>query len=297
MTSTTNQGRLQGAPSSRWRTGYSLRQFITTNRIGALGAVIVLLVIATGILAPYVAPYAPEAQLGARLEAPSRRFFLGTDEFGRDVLSRTVHGTRISLYVGVVSVGIALLLGGSLGLIAAFFSGRADGLIMRFMDLIFSIPSLILAIVITGTLGPTLTNAMLAIGIVYIPRFARVARGPALAVMQEPYVEAARMIGAGRLRIMRRYVLPNIQTSLIVQSTLAFSTAILTEAALSFLGLGTQPPDPSWGTMLQTGRKFMELAPWVAIFPGLAIMIAVLGFNLLGDGLRDYFDPRLRRGR
>jgi peptide/nickel transport system permease protein len=261
-----------------------------------LGAAVVLLVIAVGVLAPYLAPYEPDAQLGGRLDPPGRQFLLGADEFGRDVLSRVIHGTRISLYVGVVSVGIALLLGGSLGLAAAFFGGRVDNAIMRLMDLMFSIPSLILAIVITGTLGPTLTNAMLAIGLVYTPRFARVARGPALAVMQEPYVEAARSIGAGQLRIMLRHILPNIQASLIVQSTLAFSTAILTEAALSFLGLGTQPPDPSWGTMLQTGRRYMERSPWVAVFPGLAIMVAVLGFNLLGDGLRDHFDPRLRKG-
>jgi len=263
--------------------------------VGTLGMFIVLVVIAVGVFAPHFAPYLPDEQLGARLDSPSPQFSLGTDEFGRDVLSRIICGARISLYVGVVSVSISLVFGGSLGMIAAFFGGRVDSAIMRCMDLLFSIPSLVLALVITGTLGPSLTNAMLAIGIVYTPRFARVARGPTLSIMQQPYVEAARSIGAGHLRIMLRHVLPNILASLIVQSTLAFSTAILTEASLSFLGLGTQPPDPSWGTMLGTGRKFMEFAPWVAVFPGLAIMIAVLGFNLLGDGLRDFFDPRIRR--
>jgi peptide/nickel transport system permease protein len=275
----------------------TISQAATRHWVGTVGALIVLTVIAVAVVAPFLAPYPAAAQVATRLQPPNRQFLLGTDEFGRDVLSRVIYGSRISLYVGIVSVGISLLFGGSLGTVAAFFGGLTDNIIMRLMDLLFSIPSLILAIVITGTLRPSLTNAMLAIGIVYTPRFARVARGPALSVMREAYVEAAWMIGAGRLRIMLSHLLPNIVAPLIVQSTLAFSTAILTEAALSFLGLGTQPPDPSWGTMLGTGRKYMELAPWIAVFPGLAIMLAVLGFNLLGDGLRDFFDPRLRRSR
>ncbi len=198
------------------------------------------------------------------------------------------------MYVGVVSVGIALGIGGTLGLIAGYFGGWLDNLLMRLMDVMFAIPSLVLAIAITGILGPSLRNAMIAIGLVYTPNFARVARGPVLSVIQHEYIAAARAIGARDWRIIARHVLPNVTAPLVVQTTLSLSTAILAEAVLSFLGLGTQPPEPSWGTMLGTGRKFMETAPWVAVFPGAAIMLAVLGFNLLGDGLRDALDPRLK---
>jgi peptide/nickel transport system permease protein len=229
-----------------------------------------------------------------RLLPPSSINPLGTDEFGRDVLSRVIFGARVSLQVGLISVSIALCGGSTLGLVAGYFGGMADTIIMRLMDVIFSFPFIVLAIAIMGVLGPNLTNAMIAIGIVYLPRFARIVRGPTLAVMQEDYITACRAIGAPHVRTMVRHVLPNVLSPLIVQTALAFSTAILNEAALSFLGLGAQPPTPSWGSMLQTGRKFMVRAPWVAVFPGLAIMITVLGFNLLGDGLRDILDPRLR---
>ena len=181
-----------------------------------------------------------------------------------------------------------------MGLVSGYYGGWADSIIMRFVDILFAFPTIVLAIAITGILGPSLTNATIAIGLVYAPVFARVMRGPVLSVVNDEYVQAARTIGASDGRIVWRHVFPNVTAPLIVQTTLALSTAILAEAALSFLGLGTQPPTPSWGTMLGTGRKFLELSPWVAIFPGLAIMITVLAFNLLGDGLRDVLDPRLR---
>ncbi len=262
---------------------------------GLLGSLIVAAVALAALAGPFLAPHDPEAfHITARFKGPGADYWLGTDQFGRDILSRIIHGSRISLYVGVVSVGIALGIGGTLGLIAGYFGGWIDNVIMRLMDVMFSIPSLVLAIAITGILGPNLRNAMIAIGIVYTPTFARVARGPVLSVVQHEYIQAARTIGARDWRIIAQHVLPNVTAPIIVQTTLSLSTAILAEAVLSFLGLGTQPPEPSWGTMLGTGRKFMETAPWVAVFPGLAIMLAVLGFNLLGDGLRDALDPRLK---
>ncbi len=264
-------------PAARWR------RIAAKNPLGVLGTVLIALLVATAALAGLLAPFDPVAQIARRLTAPDGIYLLGTDEFGRDILSRIIFGTRISLYVGMVSVGIALGIGGTLGLIAGYFGGWIDNILMRLMDVMFSIPSLVLAIAITGILGPNLRNAMIAIGIVYTPTFARVARGPVLAVIQNEYIAA-----------IFRHVLPNVTAPIIVQTTLSLSTAILAEAVLSFLGLGTQPPEPSWGTMLGTGRKFMETAPWVAIFPGFAIMLAVLGFNLLGDGLRDALDPRLK---
>jgi peptide/nickel transport system permease protein len=283
-------------PSTRVGPGRAAQwqRLVAKNPLGLLGAGLILLLLLTAALADVLAPHDPVAQIARRLTPPGGAYALGTDEFGRDVLSRIIHGTRISLYVGVVSVGIALAIGGTLGLIAGYFGGWIDNLLMRLMDVMFSIPSLVLAIAITGILGPNLRNAMIAIGIVYTPTFARVARGPVLSVIQHEYIAAARTIGARDWRIILQHVLPNVTAPMIVQTTLSLSTAILAEAVLSFLGLGTQPPEPSWGTMLGTGRKFMETAPWVAIFPGAAIMLAVLGFNLLGDGLRDALDPRLK---
>ncbi|MBI3941614.1 MAG: ABC transporter permease [Chloroflexi bacterium] len=268
---------------------------LVRHPIGAAGIVLVLLLIFVAFAASLISPYDPLAQPSKRLLEPSAQHLLGTDEFGRDIFSRIIFGSRVSLQVGIISVGIALLIGGSLGLVSGYYMGLFDSLLMRVIDIMFAFPSVILIIAIAGVLGPSTTTAMIAIGIVYSPIFARIARGPTLSVMQQQYVEGAQAIGAGQFRIMMRYVLPNIAAPLIVQATLSFSTAILSEATLSFLGLGTQPPDPSWGTMLGAGRKYMELAPWVAIYPGLAIMFAVLGLNLLGDALRDVLDPRLRQ--
>lgn len=255
---------------------------------------IIALVVLAALLAPVISPYSPTAQVSRRLLEPGAQYLLGTDEFGRDIFSRVIHGSRISLYVGAVSVSLALAFGGALGLIAGYVGGRVDTLLMRLVDMLFAIPSLVLAIVIAGLLGPSLTNAMIAIGIVYAPIYARLVRGEMLAVRNYAYIEAARAVGVRPVGLIVRHFLPNIAAPLIVQTSLLLSTAILAEAALSFLGLGAQPPDPSWGAMLGSGRRFMELTPWVAIAPGIAIVITVLGFNLLGDGLRDALDPRLR---
>jgi peptide/nickel transport system permease protein len=262
--------------------------------IGTLGACIVLLVIMIAILAPWVAPYDPAEQAAKRLLPPSAEHLMGTDELGRDVFARVIFAARTSLYVGLLSVSLAIVLGVTAGVLSGFIGGKLDNVVVGIIDILFAFPTLVLAIVITGLLGPSLTNAMLAIGVVYSPTFARVARASVLSVKTEPYIEAARVIGGKELQIIVRHVLPNILAPLIVLATLSLSLAILAEAGLSFLGLGTQPPDPAWGLMLSQGRKFMELAPGLAIFPGLAIMITVLAFNFLGDGLRDALDPRLR---
>jgi peptide/nickel transport system permease protein len=264
------------------------------NPIGLVGAAIVLLTIVIALLAPVISPYAPSAQGFGRLMAPSAEHWMGTDELGRDQLSRIIYGARVSLQVGAVSVVLALAAGLLIGITAGFYRGWLDDWLMRVVDIVFAFPGLVLAIVIAGLLGPSRTNAMIAIGIVYAPAFARVIRGSVLSVMAESYVEAARVVGASDRRIMLRHLLPNIMAPIIVLTTVYLSTAILSEASLSFLGLGTQPPEPSWGGMLNAARRFMELAPWLAIFPGGAIMLVVLGFNFLGDGLRDVLDPRIR---
>jgi len=270
-------------------------RYLARRPLGLAGAVLALLFVGMAVAAPLVSPFDPIAQPARRLLPPGGRHLLGTDEFGRDVLSRIVHGARVSLQVGMVSVSLALALGGTLGLLSGYYVGLVDRLTGRLVDIVFAFPSVILIIAISGVVGPSLVTAMLAIGIVYSPIFARIVRAPTLAVMQQVYVEGARALGAGRARVVARHVLPNIAAPVIVQTTLSFSTAILSEATLSFLGLGTQPPHPSWGTMLSAGRRYMELAPWVAVYPGLAIALTVLGLNLLGDALRDALDPRLRQ--
>jgi peptide/nickel transport system permease protein len=264
------------------------------NPIGVLGAIIVLLTIITAIAAPVIAPYSPSSQQSERLLGPSWDNLMGTDELGRDTFSRIVYGARVSLQVGIIAVTIALVAGTYIGVVAGFYGGRLDNWLMRLVDIMFAFPGLVLAIVIAGLLGASRTNAMIAIGVVYAPAFARVIRGSVLAVMSEPYIESGRVAGATNWRLIRQHVLPNIIAPVIVMATVYLSSAILSEAALSFLGLGTQPPEPSWGGMLNLARTYMEISPWMAIFPGLAIMIVVLGFNFLGDGLRDILDPRIR---
>jgi peptide/nickel transport system permease protein len=267
------------------------------NHIGMAGAMIVVACLLTAAIASAIAPYPPdELHSRSRLARPSGEFPLGTDELGRDILSRIIYGSRISLQVGVISVSLALLLGSGLGLIAGFFGGATDDALMRIMDVLFAFPAILLAIGIMAMLGASITNAMIAIGIVYAPSFARLARASVLSLKEMEFVEAARALGLSDLRVIARHILPNLLAPVIVQTTFSLSTAILTEASLSFLGLGTPPPAPSWGSMLSTSRRYVELSPWPAIFPGLAIMIVVLGFNLLGDGLRDVLDPRLRAG-
>jgi peptide/nickel transport system permease protein len=274
----------------------NLRRF-SRNSIGMSGALIVVLCIATAILAPMIAPYGPEETLpNWKLYPPNEFFLLGTDEFGRDLLSRIIFGARISLEVGLISVSLALLVGASAGFVAGFFGGWIDGLTMRCMDVLFAFPAILLAIGIMAVLGTGIVNAMLAIGIVYAPSFARLARASVLSLKGMEFVQAARVLGLGELGILVRHVLPNVLAPMIVQTSFSLSTAILTEASLSFLGLGTPPSVPSWGSMLSSSRRYVELDPWPAIFPGLAIMLLVLGFNLFGDGLRDVLDPRLRAG-
>lgn len=264
------------------------------NPIGIVGAVIVALTILVAVAAPLIAPFEPDAQKHKRLLPPSSTNWMGTDELGRDTFSRIVFGARVSLQVGIIAVLVALFVGGFLGVLAGYAGGRTDAWLMRVVDIMFAFPGLVLAIVIAGLLGASRTNAMIAIGVVYAPAFARVMRGSVLSVMSEPYVEAGRVAGAHHWRLVGHHVVPNIVAPMIVMTTVYLSSAILSEAALSFLGLGTQPPEPSWGGMLNLARTYMEISPWMAIFPGLAIMIVVLGFNFLGDGLRDVLDPRLR---
>ncbi len=264
------------------------------NPIGMIGAVIIVLTVLIALLAPLIAPYSPSEQKAKRLLGPSRVHLMGTDELGRDTLSRIIYGARVSLQVGIIAVLIALVIGTLLGVVTGYYGGKTDTIIMRVVDIMFAFPVLILAIVIAGLLGPSRRNAMIAIGIAYAPAFARVIRGSVLSVVSEPYLEAGRVMGARSGWLIRQYVLPNILAPLLVLTSIYLSSAILSEAALSFLGLGAQPPEPSWGGMLSIARTYMEISPWMAIFPGLAIMIVVLGFNFLGDGLRDILDPRLR---
>lgn len=273
-----------------------VKKLIKSN-ISLLGTLIVLVFILTAVLAPLLAPYHPinDGSLVERLQAPSASHLLGTDSQGRDILSRIIYGARVSVQVGIISVGIALVIGTLMGMVAGFYGGWVDNLMMRLVDIMLAFPSVLLAIAITAVLGPELKNAMLAIGVVNIPAFARIVRSTVLSVKAMEYVEAARAIGATDVRIIFRHVLPNSMAPLIVQTTLSIGTAILDAAALSFLGLGAQPPTPEWGAMLSDGRSYLQKAPWVMFFPGMAIMLVVLGFNLLGDGLRDALDPRLKQ--
>ncbi len=265
------------------------------NRLVVFGAGIVAVIVVLAVLAGVVTPYDPtEMKVIDALKAPSVAHPFGTDRFGRDVLSRTIHGSRIALGVALSSITLAFVLGTLLGVIGGYAGGWPDLAIGRTMDVLFSFPTLILAIGIAAMLGPGLDNAALAIAVVYAPLFSRVARGPVIAERAKDYVSAALALGAGPLRMAFRHILPNVMAPLIVQVSIGLAYAILTEAALSYLGLGTQPPAPSWGTMLNEGRTYLETAPWMSVFPGVAIMLAVLGFNLLGDGLREVLDPQLR---
>ncbi len=260
-----------------------------------MGLFILALVVGSALFARFVAPYSPiDQSFSDQLRAPSPAHLFGTDEFGRDIFSRVLYGARIALTVGVISDGIALALGVVLGIIAGYFGGAADSAVMRTVDILLAFPYLLLAMIVVAILGPSLTNAMIAIGIVYTPQFARLVRGAVLGVREQEYVEAAGAVGAGSLRILARHVLPNVLSPIIVMATLTVGFTIVETAGLSFLGLGAAPPTPEWGSMLATGRSYMLTAPWIATFPGLAILVTVIGFNLVGDGLRDLLDPRLR---
>ena len=266
---------------------------LRSNKSAALGLILVLFFVGIAVLAPLL-PIADPAgtSWSAIRKAPSAAYWLGTDELGRDILSRMIWGAQASLLAGVVSVAIAVLIGVPFGLIAGYFGGWLDGVISRATDALLATPFLILAIALAAFLGPSLTNAMIAIGLSYMPIFVRLTRGQVLSVKTEDYVEGARAIGLSHAMIIIRYILPNVFAPILVQATLAIATAIIAEASLSFLGLGQQPPAPSWGSMLNVAKNFLSQAPWMAMWPGAAIFLVVLGFNLLGDGLRDALDPR-----
>jgi peptide/nickel transport system permease protein len=266
--------------------------------LSIFSGLLVTILILTAIFGPLLAPYDPNAiNMSQRFPSPSLEHPFGTDDFGRDILSRVMVGARVSLMVGIIAVGLSATVGSFLGLLAGYTGRFTDEVIMRAMDILFAFPAILLAIAIMAALGRGVGNAMIAIGIVYIPIFARIVRGSVLSVREEEFVEAARATGSSNGRIMFRHIFPNVLSPLIVEITLSLSFAILAEAALSFFGLGTQPPDPSWGRMLSEGRAYFQQSAWLAIFPGLAIMLTVLGFNLLGDGLRDALDPRLKNVR
>lgn len=265
------------------------------GRLARAGAVVIVAYFLVALAAPLVAPYGPYSmQVDHVLSPPSMHHWFGTDSLGRDVLSRVLYGARISLGVSLVSVAIALVLGTAIGLSAGYFGRWVDGTLSRLVDLMFSFPDVLLALVVIAVLGSGLLNLTLAIGIVYTPIFARISRGAVLVVKRADYVEAARATGAGNLRVMLGHILPNTFGPIMVQTSLSLAFAVLAEAALTYLGLGAEPDTPSWGMMLNQGTAWMQQAWWVAVFPGLAITLTVLGFNLLGDGLRDALDPELR---
>ncbi len=275
----------------RWETFQDLLR----SRSATFGLALIALVLLVALIGPALAPHDPlkPAPLD-RLKGPSEEHLFGTDSLGRDIFSRVIYGARISILIGLISVSISLLPGTLLGLVAGYFGGRADSLIMRLMDMLLAFPAILLAIFITAILGPSLPNTMVAVGIVYIPHYARIVRASVLALKEQLFVQAIAHLGGGHGRILGRHILPNALPPIIVYATLGMGTAVLQAAALGFLGLGAQPPQPEWGAMLSEGRQYIQIAPHVAAFPGAAILVLVLGFNLFGDGLRDVLDPSLR---
>ena len=299
MTDTASQPTARPVPPSRLKEFWSS---FSENRGAVMGLFVFLAFLIVAAFAPVLAPYSPIEQYRDALLVPpawqeggSTRFLLGTDALGRDLLSRLIYGARFSFFIGVIVVTIATTLGVLLGVIAGFAPNWLDTLIMRLMDIVLSFPSLLLALVLVATLGPSLLNAMIAISIVLQPHFVRLTRAAVLTEKSKDYVTAARVAGGQRLRIMFRTVLPNCLAPIIVQAALSFSTAVLDTAALGFLGMGAQPPTPEWGTMLAESREFILRAWWVVTFPGLCILVTVLAINLMGDGLRDALDPKLKR--
>lgn len=261
-----------------------------------IGTIIILTLVVTAIFADVLAPYDYAQQdLMLSLEYPSREHWLGTDEFGRDVLSRIIHGARISLLVGFVAVSFAVVIGSALGAIAGFYGGKLDQWIMRIMDVVLSIPSILLAICIATSLGTGIINLMIAVGIASIPRYARIVRSSVISIRNMEYVEAAKAVGSSDFRIIFRHIIPNSLAPIIVEATLGVAMAIISAAGLSFIGLGVQPPTPEWGSMLSEGRQYIRGYPHLTLFPGLAIMLTIMALNFLGDGLRDLLDPKLKR--
>lgn len=280
------------SPQEERRQRHVLRRFMR-NRAAVFGLIGFAVIVLVAIAAPLLATNDPVRQsLRQALQPPSMTHYLGTDQFGRDIYSRLVFGARISLRVGIISVGIALLLGAPLGLMAGYFRGAIDSAISRFVDVVLSFPAVLLALAIMAVLGPSLNNAMIAVGISILPQYIRVTRAATLTVAELDFVSSARAVGAGSVRIIARHVLPNVVLPLIVLTSLQMASAVLFAASLSFLGLGAQPPTPEWGAMLTAGRTYMREAWWIPVFPGLSITLTVLCLNLLGDGLRDALDPR-----
>ena len=273
-------------------------QRLVKNKMAMLGLAILVLLALCAIFADVIADYETKVvaqNIANRLKGPSAEHWFGTDEFGRDIFARMVHGSRVSLVVGLISVSVSLVAGGTLGAFAGFYGGGVDNVIMRVMDIFLAVPSILLAITIVAALGPNLVNVMLAIGISGTPGFARIVRAAVMSVKDQEFVEASRAIGASNATISFREIIPNCLAPIIVQSTLSVASAILSTASLSFIGLGVQPPDPEWGAMLSSGRNFLRDAVHLTLFPGLAIVVTILALNLLGDGLRDALDPRLKQ--
>ncbi|PIE33804.1 peptide ABC transporter permease [candidate division KSB3 bacterium] len=271
-----------------------LRRF-SKNPIIPIGTIIIVAMILIGTFAPYLSPYNPtKMNPRSRREGPTKEHWLGTDRLGRDMLSRMVWGSRVSLVIGVLAVAVAMGVGLTIGMISGYYGGLLDEILMRAMDVIFAFPSLLLAISLIAVTGPSMRNIIFVVAVIRVPRFARILRASVLSLKQKEFVEAARALSKSNVGIMLQHILPNCIAPLTVEASLSVATAIITESALSFLGLGVRPPTPSWGQMIADGRSELFTAPWIVIFPGLAIMLTVLGYNLLGDGLRDALDPRLR---
>ncbi|WP_404356159.1 ABC transporter permease subunit [Cytobacillus firmus] len=281
--------------SKRKTKGADLAKALIKNKMSLVGGSIVLIYIILAVLAPLISPYDPyEIDLVNKLQSPSADHIMGTDDKGRDIFSRILYGSQLSLAVGFVSVFIGALFGIVLGIISGYYGGWVDTIIMRFIDVLLAFPGLLLALAIVSALGPSLINVMIAVGVFSIPTFARIVRGSTLSVKKMEYIDAIRVLGASDLKIIFVHILPNILSPIIVQGTLRLATSILSVAGLSFLGMGAQPPTPEWGAMLSDGRDFLFTAPHIALFPGIAIALIVLGFNLFGDGLRDALDPRMK---
>lgn len=267
------------------------------NKMAVLGLIIISIIVVVALFADVIADFETvviKQNLSEKLQAPSGKHWLGTDEFGRDIFARLIHGARVSLKVGMLAVGISIIAGGGLGAIAGYYGGRFENVVMRIMDIFLAVPSILLAIAIVSALGPNLLNLMITIAISSIPTYARIVRASVLSIRDQEFVEAAKAIGASDKRIILKHIIPNALAPVIVQGTLGVAGAILSIAGLSFIGLGIQPPAPEWGAMLSGGRQYLRYAWWVTTFPGVAIMITILSLNLLGDGLRDALDPRLK---
>ena len=281
----------EGVILSPWRLGW---KSFKRDKIGMAGALMVLSLIAVALFGNYLLPYTPlEMIYQDSFKGPNSSHFMGTDRFGRDQFSRIIAGTQTSMTVSFGTVAISTILGVIIGLISGYFGGTTDNIVMRILDVVFAFPTILLAMAAVAAFGPNLLNLILIMGMIFSARFARVVRGSVLSVKEKDFIEGVRSVGATDSAIMFKFILPNVLSPVIVQATFNLSTAIMTEAGLSFLGLGTQPPQPSWGQMLNEARAYMEVAPWLAIFPGIAIIFAVLAFNFFGDGLRDALDPRL----